>query len=467
MDDVKDKFKGMMKKMNNPFSSSSSSGKFKGQGRVLGSSSDTTYQNRLDSLQTDIDKQKAGTMKRGEPRPRHSPVKSSDAAVDRLEKNGNFSAKSDRPEGIIFDPFSPIVSSRKNSQMDSSVDVFKCPLCGTLYNSEEEVSVHASTCMDNSGRNGEGAVGSANEKMEIGNKCLSSVGTFVSGDPTKETVDVVLKLLKNIITDPDNAKFRRIRMTNPKIHDTVGSAVGGVELLECVGFRLQEEDGEMWATMETPSEVQVFFIREVISSLEPSKTSGPSPTSSVPQNGTIEKKKVDRQVRVFFAVPESVATKIDIPDSFYNLTAEELKKEVDLRKKKMTESQLLIPKSYKEKQAKLAKKKYKVGVIRIQFPDGVLLQGVFLPTEATTALYEFVSSCVKEPSLEFELIQPAVPRSRLVPRAENANGRTPTLEEEDLIPATLVKFKPIETDSMLFTGLRNELLEIIEPLSAD
>ncbi|KAH7835654.1 hypothetical protein Vadar_028448 [Vaccinium darrowii] len=40
MDDMKDKVKGFMKKVNNPFSSSSSSsGKFKGHGRVLGSSS--------------------------------------------------------------------------------------------------------------------------------------------------------------------------------------------------------------------------------------------------------------------------------------------------------------------------------------------------------------------------------------------------------------------------------------------
>ncbi|XP_031493090.1 plant UBX domain-containing protein 2 [Nymphaea colorata] len=464
MDDVKDKFKGMMKKMNNPFSSSS--GKFTGQGRVLGSSSNATYQDRLDSLQKNVDKQKTGPMKRAEPRPQLPPVKSSDSVPGPPEKSGNFSAKSDYPGRSGFDPFSPVISSRKSSQMDNSVDVFECPLCGTLYNSEEEVSRHASTCLD-SGRNDDvGAVGSTDEKMELRNKCLSSAGTFMSGDPSKETVDVVLKLLKNIITDPNNTKFRRIRMTNPKICDTVGSAVGGVELLECVGFRLQEEEGEMWATMETPSELQVFLIREVISSLEPSKTSEPSPSSSVPPNDTMEQKKVDRQVRVFFAVPESVAAKIDLPDSFYNVTAEELKKEVDLRKKKIAESQLLIPKSYKEKQAKLAKKKCKVCVIRIQFPDGVLLQGVFLPSEATTALYEFVSSCLKEPSLEFELLQPAVPRSRLVPKVANANGRTPTLEEEDLIPATLVKFKPIETDSILFTGLRNELLEIIEPLNA-
>lgn len=87
-------------------------------------------------------------------------------------------------------------------------------------------------------------------------------------------------------------------------------------------------------------------------------------------------------------MPESVAAKIELPDSFYNLSAEELKREADTRKKKIAESQLLIPKSYKEKQAKAARKRYTKTVIRVQFPDGVVLQGIFFPWEPTSALYE-------------------------------------------------------------------------------
>lgn len=83
-----------------------------------------------------------------------------------------------------------------------------------------------------------------------------------------------------------------------------------------------------------------------------------------------------------------MAAKIDLPDSFYNLSIEELRRESDARKKKIADSQLLIPRSYKEKQAIAARKKYKLSVIRIQFPDGVVLQGIFLPWERTTVLYE-------------------------------------------------------------------------------
>lgn len=98
------------------------------------------------------------------------------------------------------------------------------------------------------------------------------------------------------------------------------------------------------------------------------------------------------QIRVFFAVPESVASKIELPDSFYKLSIGELKREADMRKKKIEESQLLIPKSYREKQAKAARKRYTRTIIRFQFPDGVVLQGVFGPWEQTAALYE-VSTC--------------------------------------------------------------------------
>ncbi|XP_020269823.1 plant UBX domain-containing protein 2-like [Asparagus officinalis] len=174
------------------------------------------------------------------------------------------------------------------------------------------------------------------------------------------------------------------------------------------------------------------------------------------------------QVRVFFSVPEIVAAKIDLPDSFYNLSAEEIKREAELRKKKIAESQLLIPKSFKEKQALAARKKYKRAVIRIQFPDGVVLQGIFLPSEPTTALYEFVSSSLKEPCLEFELLSPAVAKVRVIPRFTTVGDRRPpTLEEERLVPSSLVKFKPIETDSLVFTGLTDELLEASEPLTSN
>lgn len=94
------------------------------------------------------------------------------------------------------------------------------------------------------------------------------------------------------------------------------------------------------------------------------------------------------QTKVFFSVSESIAARIELPESFYNLSAMELKREAETRKKKIEDSQMLIPRSYKEKQAKAAKNRYRKTVVRIQFPDGVVLQGVFSPWESTSSLYE-------------------------------------------------------------------------------
>lgn len=75
-----------------------------------------------------------------------------------------------------------------------------------------------------------------------------------------------------------------------------------------------------------------------------------------------------------------------------------------------------------------------------------------------------MSSALKEPSLEFELLHPVLVKKRVIPHFPAAGERAVTLEEEVLVPAALLKFKPIETDSVVFTGLCNELLEISEPL---
>ncbi|XP_077241099.1 plant UBX domain-containing protein 2 [Tasmannia lanceolata] len=456
MDDVKGKVKGFMKKVNKPFSSSnSSSGKFKGQGRVLGSSSSGPVNPIL-----------ARSSQKVESKPDQSSIpRSNSKPISTLPLN--LPKPNDKPKE--FDPFESLISSGDRAKNGVSLDVFECPVCGGSYQSEEEVSVHVESCLSNGVRKPEiGTEISDNGATmeELRNELVGHIGVFMSGEPSGDSLEVVLKLLRNIIKEPGNAKFRRIRMSNPKIKEAIGTMAGGVELLECVGFRLIEEGEEMWATMEAPSEEQIFLMREALSLMEPQKLEDSSLEASSTEVAPVEQNKVvDRMVRVFFSVPESVAAKIELPDSFYNISAEELKREADLRRKKIAESQLLIPKSYKEKQAKAARRRYKATIIRFQFPDGVVLQGVFLPSEPTTVLYEFVSSALKEPSLEFELLQPAVPKRHVIPCFPKAGERAPTLDEEDLVPSALIKFKPIETDSIAFTGLCNELLEVIEPLT--
>ncbi|XP_009622625.1 plant UBX domain-containing protein 2 [Nicotiana tomentosiformis] len=451
MGDMKDKVKGFMKKV-----TSSSSGKFKGQGRVLGGSSSSGPSNHVNNFSS----HPLNTRQNQQPSyTKISPQKSSNSdqrIVNKCEIQVN---KSESKDG--FDPYGELITSgKRNPEGYSLTNVFECPVCGSGFVSEEEVSTHIDSCLSSEVSSNLGV----ESKVEVKSELETCVSAYVSGKPSEGSVEVVIKLLKNIVKEPENAKFRKIRMGNPKIKEAIGDVVGGVELLEFVGFELKEDGGEIWAVMDVPSEEQLVMLKNVVSLLEPKKVEELASVSQVKASEPVEPKKIDRQIRVFFSVPESVAAKIELPDTFFNLSREELRREAEMRKKKLEDSKLLIPRSYREKQAKAARKKYTKSIIRIQFPDGVLLQGVFLPSEPTSALYEFVSSALKEPSLEFELLHPVLVKKRVIPHFPAAGERAVTLEEEVLVPAALLKFKPIETDSVVFTGLCNELLEISEPL---
>ncbi|KAL1219507.1 Plant UBX domain-containing protein 2 [Cardamine amara subsp. amara] len=459
MDDVKDKLKGFMKKVN----ISSSSGKFKGPGRVLGSSSAPVnpIQNRFNSSQA------PNPNPNPRPKPSPNPTSSSSASLPEKPVSSGSTRNSD-PDQVRapqdgFDPYGALITSSNRSQNGYSLNMLECPICKTPFTSEEEVSDHVESCLGNTNEDDESSMEKDNDKSEM----EKLVVVYLSGKPTESSIDVLLRLFKNILKEPENAKFRKIRMSNAKIKEAIGDVPGGVELLEFVGFELKEENDEIWAVMEVPGEDQCQLINKVVGILENRKieTSESSSAQVVAVEEPVAPKKIDREIRVFFSVSENLASRIEVPDSFYSLSADEIKREADLRRKKIAESQLLIPRSYKEKQAKAARRRYKRSMIRVQFPDGVVLQGVFAPWEPTIALYEFVSSALKEPSLQFDLLDPVLVKRRVIPHNPAPGQKPRTLEDEELVPSALIKFRPIETDSLVFTGLCNELLEISEPLS--
>ncbi|KAL7149517.1 hypothetical protein ABFS83_05G046100 [Erythranthe nasuta] len=454
MDEVKDKMKGLMKKVNNPFTSSLS-GKFKGQGRVLGSSSPS--QPPLPSSSSSSSSSSSNSKP-----PPQKPIATNSEPKPETRKRAETETQSKpnaQPKSETgFDPFDSLITSGKRNPNGYSLQVFECPVCGKGYTSEEEVSIHVESCLsiESGSKESDGNV----------NQLQTCVSAYLSEKPSDGSMEVVIRVLRNMVKEPENSKFRKIRLGNPKIKEAIGDVVGAVDLLECIGFELKEEGGEMWLVMEDFSEERLRLVKDGILLLEPKKKKVEELPSISPAKleEPIKPKEVDRQIQVFFSVSESVAAKIEVPDSFYNLSAEELKRESDARKKKLEDSKLLIPKSYREKQAKAAKKRYKKTLIRIQFPDGVVLQAIFLPSELTGALYEFVSNALKDPSLEFQLLHPVLIKRRIIPHSPAPGEKAITLEEEDLVPAALIKFRPIETDDVVFTGLCNELLGISEPL---
>lgn len=286
MDDVKDKLKGFMKKVN----LSSSSGKFKGSGRVLGSSSSSSsapvnpIQNRFNPPQS--------SNPNPTPRPtRPSPSPSAAPLPEKPVSSG--SPKKPDPDPVRapppqdgFDPYGAFITSSNRSQNGYSLNMFECPICGNPFKTEEEVSVHVESCLGDTTTTNEDEPASEKSEME------KLVVVYLSGKPTESSVDVLLRLFKNIVKEPENGKFRRIRMSNAKIKEAIGDVAGGVELLEFVGFELKEENDEIWAVMDVPGGDRTQLISEVVGMLEKRKIE-----MNEVQVEPVAPKKIDREVK--------------------------------------------------------------------------------------------------------------------------------------------------------------------------
>ncbi|KAK3123925.1 hypothetical protein QOZ80_8AG0638100 [Eleusine coracana subsp. coracana] len=69
--------------------------------------------------------------------------------------------------------------------------------------------------------------------------CLRTLKRNHKDDSTKVTraFQILLKIIGNIVKNPEEERFRRIRLSNPLFEDRVGNLQGGLEFLELCGFK--------------------------------------------------------------------------------------------------------------------------------------------------------------------------------------------------------------------------------------
>ncbi|GAB4840440.1 hypothetical protein Ancab_021207 [Ancistrocladus abbreviatus] len=157
MGDMTDKVKDFAKKVNNPFSSL---GKFKGQGRVSGSSASSPT----------------------------NPILARPAYLANSASNSN-------PR---------FISSRKRNKNEHSLSVFECPVCNGAFSMEEEMLIHIESCMSNLSENrGNSVVFGLEDKNEnctkVANELETCVSAYLFEKPAKGLIGVVLRLLRNIV----------------------------------------------------------------------------------------------------------------------------------------------------------------------------------------------------------------------------------------------------------------------------
>ncbi|XP_069701484.1 tether containing UBX domain for GLUT4 [Periplaneta americana] len=145
----------------------------------------------------------------------------------------------------------------------------------------------------------------------------------------------------------------------------------------------------------------------------------------------------------------------DLPDDFFELTLEDARtiyKDLKRKRVELEEASLVTGnqrdlKKWKRVLSQL--NEYRRTVIRVQFPDRIVLQGIFLPLETVSVVMDFVRGYLENPELDFYLYT-TPPKCVLLPRAR--------LVDSECVPSVMVHFG---TESQATSGRKTYLKESI------
>ncbi|KHJ90399.1 PUB domain protein [Oesophagostomum dentatum] len=266
--------------------------------------------------------------------------------------------------------------------------------------------------------------------------------------PKETAIETIGKYLQNIIENPDEPKYRRIRLSNKAYQERVASVKGGREFLEAVGFSEKMEpfkEGENPEPFLVMPESAAQNTGRLISALEMLKDG-----QSVPI-------KISRETSVF-ALRENERIPVpQVPPDFYDLTAEEIRREQQLRTEELNRNLMLRTKEMRERDEKQRQYTYKYTLVRIRLPDRYVLQGTFGCYEPFSAIREYIAKHLANEAVLFTLRNP-------MKGSEPLSDETKTLAALGLAPAAVLHLdfdEPVDGPS-----LRQEYIDAAVPLTA-
>ncbi len=142
------------------------------------------------------------------------------------------------------------------------------------------------------------------------------IHTFAKDSERAQTcVDTLCKYLDNLLSDPGEEKFRKIRRSNRVFQEKVACCEGHDLFLEAVGFETQSIDGQEFFILTgeiLPEQQEVIrTLREGLVHSEPIRA------------------ELHRDLLVL--LPAQAAAKFSLPPEFFSVSADEIKKEQQLK----------------------------------------------------------------------------------------------------------------------------------------
>uniref|UniRef100_T1J6F2 UBX domain-containing protein n=1 Tax=Strigamia maritima TaxID=126957 RepID=T1J6F2_STRMM len=423
--------------------------KLAGQGKKLGNTSESTSQPRQTSHQ------RAGSSK---------PTKMTDeakragaAALARFDQHqSSIPTMANRSQTVIRNEAMKELALEKSSGVarpggvkvsaqDSAPVLalngvyFKCPVATTDVLPEAEIREKIRVFLFEQ----------LNDDKEV-TPCYM-IHTLNKRDKIDVCVKTLEKYLENILEKPDEEKFQKIRINNRAFQEKVAGLLGVKEFLLASGFELTQippsEDSP-------PEDYYVFNISrlsdarrllDILLATEP----------IVPE--------LDRDIKVY-APSENSITSISLSPDFYNITADEVKHEQKLKSEDTERNLMLRTKAMRERDEIRELRRYKYTLIRIRFPDGVILQGTFSVHDKLESVQNFVLS---------SLVNDWQPFNLTTSTGQKLTESQKSLLELHLVPAVIIHFAwdpEVALDLRRETGvesntfLNDEMLQLLEEL---
>ncbi|XP_037530752.1 UBX domain-containing protein 6 [Nematolebias whitei] len=240
-------------------------------------------------------------------------------------------------------------------------------------------------------------------------------------EKVKAAVDIISKYVENICKNPTEEKYRKIKVRNKVFQEKIFLVEGCQEFLQALGFMSvllpvegREEEEEFLVLPEQSADALELMMER----------------RDRLQRGEPVRAQLDRQAQAVRPSPN--AQRFELPPEFYKLTAEELKREQQLRTTLVAKNAMLRTKAMREKENRRERGKYNYTLLRIRLPDDNLLQGTFYAWDRLPALFEFVRESLVDGWQPFELIAPG---GQKLQESEELS-----LAESNLVPAALLTF---------------------------
>jgi hypothetical protein len=274
---------------------------------------------------------------------------------------------------------------------------------------------------------------------------LKRYGDDLKPGSLEPCIELLNKYADNILNNPTDVKYRKIKMSNKIFAEKVKPVPGAIEILKAAGFEevTEEIDGNQETFLIFPADREDHYLTQLKQFLN-------APLS------------VDRDIRIFAPIK---AANILVPEDTYQVSAAEIKEEQLKRKAQIELMQTLRTKEMRDKDEMKNHKNYKVTKVRIRFPTGEVLQGNFASHEDISALLEFAQFCLEEqiPSASTTTTETEPDFYLVGPSGETIDGKSKgSLLEAGYAPSVLLNLR-WRTSKPRY-ALSPSLLTMVEPL---